>query len=189
MNMKSVKLTIFIIAFAVLSGCSASNDNYRSNTPKLIFNQFFDGRLCAWGVVKDRQGEMTRKFVARIDSETVKGTTSLDEIFKFDDGEFQKRKWFFNSQGSGILGTANDVVGKATGEVYGDSLHLVYTLEVISDGDVWHVAMDDWLHLVDSNTMIGTTRMTKWGLDLGRIDITIQKRSNSELCIQENGDA
>jgi hypothetical protein len=187
--MKSVKLTLLALAVVALFGCSASNDNYRSNSPKLVFDQFFDGRLCAWGVVKNRQGEMTRKFVARIDSETVNGTTSLDEIFRFDDGELQKRKWFFNSQGSAILGTANDVVGKATGEIFGDSVHLVYTLEVISDDDVWHVSMDDWLHLVDSNTMIGTTRMTKWGLDLGRIDITIQKRSNSDICIQEKTDA
>jgi hypothetical protein len=174
---------------STVAGCSVTKENYRSNTPKFDFETFFDGRLCAWGVVKDSQGEMTRKFVARIDAETKQGVTSLDEIFRFGDGEIQNRKWFFENTVSDIIGKANDVVGVAEGVIYGDSLHLVYTLEVTSDGDVWHVSMDDWLHLIDKNTLIGTTKMSKWGLDLGRIDITIQRKNSSELCITETVNA
>jgi hypothetical protein len=138
-------------------------------------NTFFQGKLCAWGVVKGRNGEVSRKFVADINATSSQLAVELDEKFIFDDGEKQNRLWKFVKRDQQWIGTAGDVVGEAVGEVAGDTLHLEYDLEVPMDDDQIIIAMDDWLHLVDERTLIGTTNMTKWGIDVGRIDITIQQ--------------
>jgi len=67
--------------------------------------------------------------------------------------------------------------------VVGDSIHLTYQLAINNDGKTIKVSMDDWLHLVDKNTMIGSTNMSKWGFNLGQIQITIKKQQS--LCITQ----
>jgi len=152
------------------------------NSPKFEFTNYFEGRLCAWGLVRDRKLEMTRKFVARIDAKTQGQQTELYEWFKFSDNQMQKRVWKFNPRGDLFIGTAGDVVGTAEGRVWGDSLHLNYVLNIEVDDENWEISMDDWLHLIDENTLIGSTEMTKWGFNVGRIDISIQKRLEDDKC-------
>jgi hypothetical protein len=145
---------------------------------------FFDGNLCAWGILKDRNGVVQRKFVADIVASQQDNQLILDETFLFDDGEKQYRKWSFvqdSAQTNRWIGTAGDVVGEASGEVIGDSMRLTYELAINRDGDTINIAMDDWLYLIDQDTMIGSTDMSKWGFNVGQIQITIRKQQ--QLCI------
>ena len=64
-------------------------------------------------------------------------------------------------------------------------------LQINIDNSEYIVAMDDWLTLVDDSTLMGSTEITKWGVNLGRIDIVIQKTerlqqnaSKLENCIE-----
>jgi len=141
--------------------------------------QFFDGKLCAWGLVRNRGGEVNRKFIADINATASAGRVELDEQFIFDDGEKQSRLWQFVKRDNHWIGSAGDVVGEAIGKTAGDTLHLTYQLSVNVDGDTVVVAMDDWLHLIDKHTLLGSTNMSKWGLDVGRIDIMIQQRQTN----------
>ncbi len=180
---KSYKvISIVCISLFLISACGITPNAYVDNKPEFKFNQFFNGRLCAWGVVKDRKGELTRKFIAKIDAINSNNTTQLNEVFLFNDNEVQYRHWRFSLKNEQLIGTAEDVIGNAVGKVWGDSLHLTYVLEVKTDDDTWQVNMDDWLHLVDKNTLMGTTQMSKWGVNLGRIDIAIQQRVNTDDC-------
>jgi hypothetical protein len=176
------KVLVTIISLLILSACSVTPDSYKSNNPTFSFSDYFDGKLCAWGTLKDRSGQMTRKFIANIDAYKRGPLTVLDEQFIFSDGEKQTRVWKFTENGEQLTGTAGDVVGQAKGQVYGDSLHLTYTLDIPRDDGSIEVNMDDWLHLIDRNTLMGTTQMSKWGFDLGRIDIVIQKKNQSYDC-------
>ncbi len=163
--------------------CSSNTQTYENRTPKLVMDNFFDGYLCAWGIVKDRSGIVKRKFVADIIASKQDKKIILDENFLFNDGEKQQRIWSFIKQGEQWIGTAGDVVGEAVGKVVGDSIHLTYQLAINNDGKTIKVSMDDWLHLVDKNTMIGSTNMSKWGFNLGQIQITIKKQQS--LCITQ----
>lgn len=174
--------SIMLITALLISGCGVTPSNYESNSPSLNFSEFFDGRLCAWGLVRDRSSEMTRKFVARIDASTLEQETQLLEWFKFSDNEIQKRHWRFKAAGNELSGKAGDVEGEASGRIWGDSLQLKYVLNIQVEDETWQIAMDDWLHLIDENTLLGSTQMTKWGLDVGRIDISIQKRQANDKC-------
>ena len=127
--------------------------------------------------MKSRNGQINRKFAADIVAFSTEDKVRLEEVFLFDDGERQNRDWVFDKTPKGWIGTAGDVVGIANGEVFGDSLHLNYQLKINIDNTEYIVAMDDWLTLVDSSTLMGSTEISKWGVNLGRIDIVIQKEA------------
>lgn len=165
-----------------LVGCSVSLSSFKNKTPEFKMNEFFKDKLCAWGVVRNRSGEVSRKFVADIVATAEKDKVVLDEDFIFDDGEKQKRVWNFVRKNNQWIGTAGDVVDEAIGEVKGDTLHLTYELAINVDGSEYVIAMDDWLHLVDKKTLMGSTDMSKWGFNVGRIDISIQQ-SQAVSCL------
>jgi hypothetical protein len=178
-------LKLFIVAIFLLTSlaaCSPAIATYEDRLPKFVMNEFFNGKLCAWGIVRNRNNEVSRKFIADIDAIASETTVELDESFVFDDGEVQKRLWQFKKQQQQWVGLAGDVIEEAVGEVSGDTLHLTYDLAIQVDGDEVIVSMDDWLHLVDKRTLLGSTDISKWGFDVGRIDITIQQ-SDERNCI------
>ncbi|WP_444996011.1 DUF3833 family protein [Aliikangiella sp. IMCC44359] len=163
----------------LLSACSSSQSYREKSLPALNFEKFFSGSLCAWGIVRHRDGEINRKFIANINAYKKTEQVILDEKFVFDDGENQSRTWIFQQINNNWIGSAGDVVGQATGKVIGDLLHLNYSLLIKQDNGEIEIDMDDWLHLIDENTLMGTTNMTKWNISVGRIDIVIQKQNNN----------
>lgn len=180
--LKEYLLKLFILVttlLAALTACSPTIAVYKDRQPKFVMNEFFNGNLCVWGIVRDRNNEVSRKFTADIKATTSETSVELDEDFIFDDGELQKRLWKFEKRQQQWIGTAGDVIGEAIGEVSGDTLHLVYELAIKVDGDEIIVSMDDWLHLVDKRTLLGSTDISKWGFDVGRIDITIQQSDDN----------
>lgn len=174
-----MKYWLFIIGIFLLNACSSSPTLDNKRSPSLSLTEFFSGKFCAWGLVKSSGGELTRKFVAKIDARSKENSFELDEQFIFDDGEKQNRLWQFIYKDNQWVGTAGDVEGKAVGNVSGDTFHLVYDLNVKIDENHWTINMDDWLYLVDENTMMGTTTMKKWGFVVGEINITMQKNAQS----------
>jgi hypothetical protein len=166
---------VLLVSVPLLISCTTNLSVYEGNTPVFSMTKFFDGKLCAKGLVRNRDSTVNRKFVADINAKSSTNEVILDEMFVFDDGEQQQRLWVFSKQGNDWSGTAGDVVGHAVGKVVGDTLNLIYQLKISLDNDEIIVDMDDWLHLVDENTLMGTTQITKWGFNVGQIDIVIEK--------------
>ncbi|MGX5203315.1 DUF3833 family protein [Aliikangiella sp. IMCC44632] len=176
-------LTLLLVV--TLSACSINEQAYKSKSPKLDFADFFNGNICAWGLVKSSSGQVERKFIADIVATQQKGLVVLDESFEFDDGEKQTRVWTFSRQSQTWIGTAGDVVGKAKGNIFGDSLHLTYVLDVATEDSNYHISMDDWLHLIEPRTLMGTTQMTKWGINVGSIQIVMRKLLPQQDCLPQ----
>ncbi len=151
-------------------------DNYKDRLPAFQFAEFFNGDLCAKGLVKSRNGSVNRKFVATIKAKSSPEKVELDELFIFDDQEQQIRQWVFSQTNSGWSGTAGDVVDIALGKTIGDSFNLTYQLKIKVDAEEYIVSMDDWLHQIDDTTLMGSTDMSKWGFNIGRVDIVIMKQ-------------
>jgi len=100
----------------------------------------------------------------------------LDEHFQYSDGSTQRRVWRLRALGQGrFSGAADDVVGEARGESAGNALRWNYTLALPVDGRVWHVALDDWMFLIDERTILNRSAMSKFGLHLGDVALVITK--------------
>ena len=101
----------------------------------------------------------------------------LDEAFTYSDGSTQRRIWRLTRHADGrYTGTADDVVGQATGQTQGNAFRWGYTLALPVDGRVFHVELDDWMYLIDERVMLNRARMSKWGVYLGEITLSFTRR-------------
>lgn len=103
-------------------------------------------------------------------------TLRLDEDFSWNDGEKSKRTWILTRRGvHDVSGTAADVVGEASGKLYGNAMNWQYTLDVVIEESNWEIHFDDWMFLVEEDVLINRATMTKFGIRVGEVTIFFQK--------------
>lgn len=174
-----MKTLLTIIAVVTLAGCSATDvRQYSGYKPVFELYEYFQGETTGWGIVQDRKGVLLRQFVVKIHgSVSDKNELVLKENFKWSDGELQHRTWTIVAEDRhNFKGTASDVVGTASGEIYGNALNWKYYLDITVDDATYTVYLDDWMFLQPDNVIINRTKMSKFGFHLG--DITIVFRKN-----------
>lgn len=172
--------TIIICLLAViLSGCSTIDvSQYRNNAPRLDLFEFFQGSTKGWGIVQDWRGQLTRQFTVDIIG-TLDGdsTLTLEEKFYWDDGKESERVWVITrSDDHSYSGRADDVVGSASGVLYGNVLNWQYQLNLEVDDDTWKIGFDDWMFLVSRELLLNRATMKKFGLKVGEVTIAFQKK-------------
>ncbi len=155
--------------------------DYSDMQPVLVLEEFFQGRLSAHGVVKDRGGRVTRSFVADIDASWSDGVGTLVEDFVFDDGEQQQRIWTLTPTADGrYIGTAGDVTGEGMLTVAGNSMFLDYVLQVPYRGDIIELRVDDRMYLVSDDVLINESTLNKFGLQVGALLLVIRRLPTAE---------
>lgn len=160
---------------ALLSACAGVQvTDYEDMRPALVPEEFFEGRLSAEGVVKNRGGKVTRSFTADIIAYWRDGVGTLEEDFLFDDGEEQRRVWTLTPDGPNrYIGTAPDVVGDAIMTVAGNSMFLDYVLQIpYGDGTI-DLSVDDRMYRVSENVLINESKMYKFGVRVGELVLVI----------------
>jgi hypothetical protein len=175
-------LVWLLFSIPLLTACAGPTlDTYRERGPELIPKQFFSGELSAQGVVKDFSGEVIRTFDADITASwDDSGTGTLDEVFRFDDGEQQTRTWTLTPEKAGYRATAGDVTEPGVMRWQGNAIHMNYMLEIAYGDDTINVRMDDWMYLITPDTLINQTTMSKWGVDVGELVLVIQKQPTAQ---------
>jgi hypothetical protein len=172
--------TLFLAtAFTLgLSGCAATGvEQYRAEKPELKLEHYLNGQLDGWGMFQGRSGEVKKRFHVLIDAKWTGDTGVLDESFTWSDGTTSKRIWTLKKQPDGrYIGTADDVVGEAIGEVAGNALRWRYVMALPVDGKTYHVDFDDWMFLIDDKAMLNRSFMSKWGFNLGEVTLSFVKR-------------
>ena len=173
-----------LAAMAVfLSGCSQSVLDYQAIEPKLQLSQFFLGSSEAFGVMHDWQGKQTLHFTAELCGQWQGGKGDLYEIFSFSDGRIDKRHWQLSQNEKGeVSGTAEDVVGKATGQLAGNTLYWQYVLRIPQQGDSIDVTVKDWLYLVSPNQLVNRSTLHKFGLTVGELTLAIRQLDKHADC-------
>ncbi len=169
---------IWVIFMVFLTGCSnLSVKDYKTEKPALILEDFFKGQVHGYGMLQNRSGKVTRRFQVVIDGRIEGDNLILDESFDWSDGEKQKRIWTIKIKGQGLYeGTAIDVVGTALGQVAGNAVNWAYSLAVPVKGSTYHIKMDDWMYLISDKVLLNVTQMSKFGLRVGTLTISMTKR-------------
>ncbi|MFD2640891.1 DUF3833 domain-containing protein [Pseudomonas japonica] len=172
-------MRVLLILFACLLLGSCGNvevDRYADQQPRLDLAAYFSRPVQAWGMFQKRSGEVVKRFHVSIDSRRDGERLILDEHFVYSDGTTQRRTWTLTPQGDGRwIGRAGDVVGDAQGQVSGNALHWRYRLDLPVDGRNWVMDMDDWMYLMDEDTLINRTRMSKLGVEVGQITLFFRR--------------
>ncbi len=165
---------------ALLTGCASAPkpQEYRDEKPVLDLKTYFADTVDAWGYFQDRGGKVVRRFLVEIECSWNGEVGTLDERFTYSDGTTSRRVWTITKVDvNRYRGTADDVVGEAIGEAYGNALRWQYTLKLPVDGKVYEVQFDDWMYLMDEQVMLNYSTMSKFGFRLGEVVLSFRKRS------------
>ena len=172
-----MRLFFLLLTLTLLSCASDMNlKNFENETPKLVLEDYFDGKTKAWGMFHDRFGNLKRSFKVDIIGTIDNNTLTLDEKFVYNDGEKESRIWSIKILGNNkYSGTADDVIGEATGISSGNALNWKYKLNLKVKESTVAVDFDDWMFLQDDNILMNRAEVKKWGIVLGVVSITFKK--------------
>lgn len=175
--MKSTLMLVLLGTLFLTAGCSNMQPGeYRNAQPQLELEDYFTGRLQAWGMFQDRNGRVKRQFTVAIVGTMKDGELVLQEDFVYRDGERDQRIWRIRRVGDHqYVGRADDVIGIARGEQYGNALNWHYDLQLEVRGKTYQVHLNDWMFLQDERVMINRAVMSKWGIRLGEITLVFIK--------------
>lgn len=176
--MKSVTAGI-VLGMFLLAGCAGPKvGEYRDEKPMLDLTTYFNGKLDAWGIVRNRSGKVVKRFRVEMIGTWQGGTGTLEENFTYADGSKSRRVWNISKiDANHYRGTAEDVVGEAVGEAQGNALRWRYVLAVPVDGKTYNLNFDDWMYLMDNEVMLNKSAMSKYGIGLGEVTVSFRKRN------------
>jgi hypothetical protein len=180
--MKTIKTITRNIALflgmLMLTSCAVTDVNhYKNEKPALDLEKYFLGTTDAWGMFQQRTGEVVKRFHVVIEGKKIDGQLVLDEQFSYTDGTKQQRIWRLSKQADGTWhGQADDVKGIAIGELAGNAFKWQYTILLPVDGTTYEMQMDDWMFLIDDQTMLNRASMRKFGIEVGEVTLFFRKR-------------
>ena len=171
-------LILVFLSTILLTGCTAMKiEDFNNTKPEFIPQEYFNGKLRAYGLVKDRSGKITRTFKGTmVGSWDKNGIGTLDEYFVYDDGEEMKRIWTLKPTGDKkFIATANDIIGESTMIANGNTVMIDYVMRTPYKDSTIDLSVQDWLHLQDDGVIINHSKLKKFGFVVGEIVITIIK--------------
>lgn len=168
---------LLVAGLLFLGGCaSVEPKDYAKERPLLDLRQYLNGPLEASGMFQDRKGEVVKRFHVKMVGTWNNNVGKLEEDFAYSDGTTQRRVWTITRHDDHrYTGTADDVVGTAQGEAYGNVLNWRYTLALPVGKKSYHVKFNDWMFLMDDKIMLNRAVMSKWGFKLGEVTLSFTK--------------
>jgi len=171
-----IRAVVVSLLFTILVGCASELEDYQAVEPRFDLFEYFQGHSTAWGMVQDYTSKQTRRFEVKIEGSVEGNTLTLVEDFVFSDGETSQRIWTIERMGAGLYqGSADDIIGVATGREVGNALQWQYDFELVMDDSTIVVAFDDWLFRQDEKHVFNLTKIKKFGIEVGRITLFFQK--------------
>lgn len=177
MKKSLLKISIILCLMSIFSCSKIKPSDYVNQTPKLDIRKYLNGKVKAWGILEDRKGKITRRFVVDMVGKWEGNKGILEEHFVFDDGEKSQRIWTINfDDNNNFTATAGDVIGKAKGSQYGNAMQMNYILDLQVDKNTkYKVNLDDWMYLIDEKTLVNKSKIKKFGITFAKLTIFFQK--------------
>ncbi|MCW5751914.1 MAG: DUF3833 domain-containing protein [Alphaproteobacteria bacterium] len=173
---RTLVLGLLALGLAACGGMKV--EDFAGKTPALTLEGYFAGKSRAWGIFEDRFGRLRRQFVVDIEGswDAARQELTLVEDFVYDDGETERRVWIIRKTApASYEGTADGVVGKATGRAAGNAFYWTYLFDLKVGEGTWQVRFDDWMWLQDAEILINRAEITKWGFQLGTVSIFFRR--------------
>lgn len=145
--------------------------DFAGSQPRFEPEKFFAGRTRSWGVFENRAGNPTQRFTTVATGRNEKSGLVLHQTFTYQNGTSQERTWHIRRiDAHHYRATANDVVGVATGEAYGNLFHFKYTVALKPGNPLYNVRLEQWMYLQDRGAaMVNRAKITKFGITLATV--------------------
>lgn len=168
------------LAFAALLTTSCSSmkpEDFKGKTPELRLDEYFKGKSKAYGVFEDRFGKLRREFVVDVVGTVDGDTLTLDESFRYKDGETDHRIWSIRKiDDHHYNGTSPDIIGTAKGAGFGNGFTWTYDIDLkVGKDSTWRVNFTDWFYLSEDGVLLNRAHVTRFGVEIGTLTIAFRK--------------
>jgi hypothetical protein len=172
-------LVVFVLVlrrrFADFSGQSAND--YADDYPQFDMREHLNGPMSCDGVIFGPMGRMTSTFEADFDISWDGNTGVMKEVFRYQDGSVQNRQWRIELDGGGNFEAfADDVPGKARGEVAGPAVLFNYAIKLPADAGGYTLKAFDCMYLTKNGTVVNRSQFRKFGFRVAELVATIRKK-------------
>ena len=174
-----ITILILLISFIKINLFSFKNQKisqFKSDSKIFDIRKVLEGNMVAEGMVYGISGRLSSTFTAQFSGDWANNEGSFIENFQFSTGKNQIRKWnlIIDSNGK-IIGTADDIIGKAVGQQYGSAVMLSYKLKLSEDLGGHVIKVIDWMHLLENDTIFNRSEFRKFGFKVGELVATFRK--------------
>jgi len=163
-------------------------EDFAGREPRLVLEDYFEGKTKAWGMFHDRFGNLRREFVVDITGTWDGEILTLDEEFDYSDGEQDRRVWTIKKiDDNTYVGTAGDIIGEASGKTFGNALNWTYSMNLKVGDGTWKVKFDDWMFLQPEGVLLNRASVSKFGFELGVVTLSFARADEeSETAANSN---
>jgi hypothetical protein len=168
---RSALNAVVSVVVILVAGCSSLQPrHFDSGRPHFEPEKFFEGATRSWGVIENQSGNPRSRFRADMMGRRDGEFLVITQDFTFEDGHTQRRVWRLKREDEHRYeATANDVVGVANGEAFGNAFRWEYTLALRPGNPLANVRFHLWMYLQDDGeSMINRVTITKLGLVIGQ---------------------
>lgn len=174
-----ITILILLISFIKINLFSFKNQKisqFKSDCKIFDIRKVLEGNMVAEGMVYGISGRLSSTFTAQFLGNWANNEGSFIENFQFSTGKNQIRNWnlIIDSNGK-IIGTADDIIGKAVGQQYGSAVMLSYKLKLSEDLGGHVIKVIDWMHLLENDTIFNRSEFRKFGFKVGELVATFRK--------------
>lgn len=145
--------------------------DFASSKPVLDPAQFFSGHARSSGVMENRGGAPSKPVTTTTTGTWEGATLRLEQDLVIGDAQPEHRSWRIRRiDAHHFEATANDMVGTARGEAYGNVFHWTFTLALAPGNPLAQVQMSQWMYLQpDSRTLINHSTIRKFGIVVAQV--------------------
>jgi hypothetical protein len=162
-----------------LVGCTTMKiSEFQRGQPEFQPTVFFTGKTSSLGVMETRGGAPKKLVRTKTRGQWEGKTLRLEQDLVMGSSKPQRRSWRIRKvDAHHYEATANDVVGVAHGEAYGNVFHWSFTLALSPGNPLANVTMSQWMYLQpDGKTMVNHSTIQKFGIVVAQVTEQFRRR-------------
>ncbi|MEY3894885.1 MAG: hypothetical protein RLZZ214_404 [Verrucomicrobiota bacterium] len=171
-----------IVLTFLTAACSPMRpSDFAAGTPSFDPLRFFTGETTSNGVRENRRGQPVAQVFTATSGKMTGDILHLEQDLRFISGAkitTSHRSWQLRKTGSHTYqGTANDIIGTATGEAHGNAFHWSFPLALSPGNPLTTIRMSQWMYLQPGGeTMLNHTTISKAGIVVSQVTETFAKK-------------
>jgi hypothetical protein len=174
-------IVLAILPVLLSSACSTMQpSDFASEKPSFDPIRFFTGKTRSNGVRENRAGQPVAQVFTSTSGKMAGDILYLEQDLRFvskGKTETSHRSWQLRQTGPHTYaGTANDIIGTATGEAHGNTFHWSFPLALSPGNPLTTIRMSQWMYLQPGGeTMLNHTTISKAGMVVSQVTETFAK--------------
>ena len=159
--------------------------DYVSTGPQFDIRKNLSGPMLSEGIIYGPFGRVTSRFVAKMHAEWNGDVGQITEVFDYDSGNSQKRKWTLKVRKDGsIEADADDLVGTGYGNQAGSAVVLNYTIKLTEDAGGHALKVTDWMYLMENGVVMNRSQFRKFGIKVAELVATMRPETSDQIATE-----